>query len=218
MTEELWGHLRRALQDSPLTDLIADWPEVLMIASWPGKREPEGWEKDKIADFTLFQETIRTIRNQRAEKKVKPGQKMMGIFVVGSERIKLYQSLKQDLAKLAGLDENRILILDKRKFLEAENIHLEFESVEGYITLIVKTAFGSIEVFLPMAELVDPAEERARLEKELAEAESQIARLEKLLAGEFTEKAPKAVVAKEREKLAVYKETANKIKVQLKAS
>jgi valyl-tRNA synthetase len=62
---------------------------------------------------------------------------------------------------------------------------------------------------------VDLEQERARLEKELAEAESQIARLEKLLASDFAKKAPEAVVAKEREKLAAYKEIAEKIKAQL---
>ena len=58
--------------------------------------------------------------------------------------------------------------------------------------------------------------ERARLSKELADTQSQIERLEKLLAGDFAGKAPAAVVAKEREKLAAYKETAEKLKAQLK--
>ncbi|MFZ5819510.1 MAG: hypothetical protein ACOYYJ_06385, partial [Chloroflexota bacterium] len=57
--------------------------------------------------------------------------------------------------------------------------------------------------------------ERARLQKELAEAEAHIQRLEKLLASDFAKKAPEAVVAKEREKLAGFKETAGKIKAQL---
>ncbi|MCX6035955.1 MAG: valine--tRNA ligase, partial [Chloroflexi bacterium] len=35
VTEELWGHLRRALLASPLSGLAKDWPEALIIASWP---------------------------------------------------------------------------------------------------------------------------------------------------------------------------------------
>jgi len=216
VTEELWGHLRQAILESPVTSLASDWPEALIVARWPEPHEPEGWEESKIEDFTLFQDVIRAIRNQRAEKNVKPSRKLMGIFVVGAERVKLYQSLKQDLATLAGLDINRILILDKRKFLEEENIHLEFESIEGYITLIAGPTAGSIEIFLPLAELGDPAEERARHEKELKEAESHIERLEKLLAGDFASKAPAALVQKERDKLSSYKETAEKIQAQLK--
>jgi valyl-tRNA synthetase len=75
---------------------------------------------------------------------------------------------------------------------------------------------GSVEIHLPLAGMVDLAEEKTRLEKELKEAESHIARLEKLLAGDFAHKAPAQLVAKEREKLAGYQETAQKIKAQLK--
>jgi valyl-tRNA synthetase len=216
VTEELWGHLRSALRESPLKDVASDWPEALIVAKWPEPREPEGWEESAIGNFTLFQDVVRAIRNQRAEKNVKSSRKLMGIFVVGAERVKIYQSLKQDLATLAGLDINRIRILEERKFLEEENIHLEFESIEGYITLNVGPAVGSIEIFLPLAELGDPAEDRARLEKELKEAQSHIVRLEKLLSSDFANKAPAALVQKEREKLAGYKETAEKIKAQLK--
>jgi valyl-tRNA synthetase len=72
-----------------------------------------------------------------------------------------------------------------------------------------------VEIYLPLSGLVDAKAERARLERELAEAISQIERLEKLLGSDFTNKAPMAVVAKEREKLAAYEETAGKIKAQL---
>jgi valyl-tRNA synthetase len=75
---------------------------------------------------------------------------------------------------------------------------------------------GPVEVYLPLAGMADPGAERARLEKELAEAQSHIARLEKLLGSDFADKAPAAVVKKEREKLAGYKQTAQKIKGQLR--
>ncbi len=62
---------------------------------------------------------------------------------------------------------------------------------------------------------MDPAEERARLEKDLTETNKKIKRLEELLAGPFAEKAPAAVVQKERQKLAGYKDTAEKLHAQL---
>ena len=82
---------------------------------------------------------------------------------------------------------------------------------EGSIALVV----GPVEIFLPLAGLVDTDEERLRLEKDLAEAQAQIERLEKLLGSSFAEKAPPAVVQKERDKLAGYQETAEKIQSQL---
>jgi valyl-tRNA synthetase len=212
VTEELWDHLRNALQDSPLAELTVDWPEVLMIASWPEAREAEGWEADKISDFELLQEIVRSIRNLRAEKNVKPGLKLTAILVVGSERMQLYETLKPVLSSLASLDASHIKVLAKREFQTKDGTSLgEFGPIEGYITQVV----GPVEIFLPLTELVDPAEERARLNKELAEAESQITRLEKLLASDFAKKAPETVVAKEREKLTAYKETAEKIRAQL---
>jgi valyl-tRNA synthetase len=62
---------------------------------------------------------------------------------------------------------------------------------------------------------VDAGAEKARLSKELADTESQIDRLEKLLASDFASKAPAPVVQKEREKLAAFKETAEKLKAQM---
>ena len=76
---------------------------------------------------------------------------------------------------------------------------------------------GQIEAYLPLAELVDPVEQRARLEKDLSEASNQIERLETLLAGPFAEKAPANVVENERHKLADYQAKAEKITIQLAA-
>ena len=199
VTEELWGHLCKALKDSPLADLTEDWPEVLMIANWPESREKEGWEADKTDDFELIQEIVRSIRNLRAEKAVAPSKRIAATFAGGGKTFLLREQAKI-LVALAGLDETQIKI--------AESLD---ERPEGAAALVI----GPVETHLPLAGMVDLEQERSRLEKELAEAESQIERLEKLLGSDFTKKAPEAVVSKEREKLAAYKETAEKIKVQL---
>ena len=65
-------------------------------------------------------------------------------------------------------------------------------------------------------DIIANAGEKTRLEKELKEAESHIQRLEKLLASDFASKAPEALVQKERGKLESYKDTAQKIRAQLK--
>jgi valyl-tRNA synthetase len=199
VTEELWGHLRRALQDSPLADLTEDWPEVLIIAGWPEAREPEGWEEGKIADFTLIQEIVRSIRNLRAEKGVAPSRRIAATFA-GSGKTALLQEQAAVIASLAGFDYSQLSILKSLP-----------EKPENAAALVV----GPVEIYLPLADMLDLEQERARLNKELTEAESQIARLEKLLSSDFARKAPEAVVAKEREKLADYKETAEKIRAQL---
>ncbi len=199
VTEELWGHLRKALLASPLKGLAADWPEALIIAPWPEAREAEGWEEQKMADFALLQEIVRTIRNLRAEKKIKPSQRLAATLVSES-RSDLLRQQAATIAHLAGLDRDGLRIVEG---VEARP--------EGHIALVA----GPVAIYLPLADLIDIDEERARLEKELSEAEAQIARLEKLLAGPFAEKAPPPVVQKEREKLAAFKEKAGKIRSQL---
>jgi valyl-tRNA synthetase len=199
VTEELWGHLRTALLDSPLADLAREWPEMLIAASWPEPRLPEGWEAQKLADFTLVQDIVRAIRNVRAEKAVKPGRRIPAAISGGYKAAVLNEQLPT-LVALSGLDAGAVEI--------AEAVEKPAES----LTLVV----GPVEIHLPLAGLVDPDAERDRLGRELAEAQDQVTRLEKLLASDFASKAPPALVQKEREKLAAYRETAAKIRAQLR--
>lgn len=198
VTEEVWSHLKKATQGSALRKSVDAWPEVLMIASWPEAKDAEGWEENKISSFEQIQEIIRSIRNLRSEKNVKPSLRLAATLVDQSGLCKGEQKL---ITVLAGLDVEKVNIVES---LPA--------SPDGHIALIA----GKVEIHLPLADIVDSEEEKARLAKELSEVESHIERLEKLLGSDFGKKAPAAVVAKEHEKLANYKETAEKLKAQLK--
>jgi valyl-tRNA synthetase len=62
---------------------------------------------------------------------------------------------------------------------------------------------GTLEILVPMAGLIDPAVELARLAKRQAKAEIELKKLEsKCGNSEFTNNAPPEVVAKDRERLA----------------
>jgi valyl-tRNA synthetase len=198
VTEELWGHLRNALRESPLSGLAADWPPALIVAHWPEPRPLEGWEEAKVADFAVLQEIIRGIRNLRAEKNVQPSRRLPATMVAGT-RVGLLKEQAQTIAALAGLDAGKLKINKTLKKKPADSA-----------TLVV----GSVEIHLPLAGMVDAEAERARLSRELADVETQIKRLEQLLAGEFAAKAPSAVVARERERLAGLQETATKLRAQ----
>jgi len=200
VTEEIWGHLHSALRESPLKDICKDWPDALIVAKWPEPREPEGWEESKIADFQLVQEIVRAIRNLRNEKNVSPS-KRIAATIVSNDKTDLLKGQSATIAILAGLDQSQITNLKSLK-----------QKPKDSAALVV----GSVEVYIPLAGMVDLASEKARLEKELKEAESHIQRLENLLGGDFANKAPAALVQKERDKLNVYKDTAEKIKAQLK--
>ncbi|HET8670652.1 MAG TPA: class I tRNA ligase family protein, partial [Candidatus Saccharimonadales bacterium] len=209
VTEELWGHLRQAILQSPtlapgasagVSSLASDWPQALIVAPWPEPRQPEGWEESKIADFELVQEIVRSIRNLRAEKGVAPSKRIAATIAAGA-KMELLQEQSNVLASLAGLSESELVIVRSLSDKPKDSIAL---------------VTGAVEIYLPLAGMVDLTEEKTRLEKELKEAKSHIERLEKLLGGDFANKAPAALVQKEREKLTAYKETAEKIQAQLK--
>jgi valyl-tRNA synthetase len=199
ITEELWGHLRLALLESPLSSLAQDWPQALIVTSWPRPRPEEGWENARIAEFTLLQELVRAVRNLRAEKGVKPGRRIPATLVSASASGVL-RLQAASIATLAGIDPQALTILESIP-----------GKPQGHEALVI----GPVEIYLPLAGLVDTGDERRRLEKELGEVSAQITRLETLLAGSFSEKAPPAVVQKEREKLWGYQETARKLRSQL---
>jgi valyl-tRNA synthetase len=197
VTEELWGFLKSTVTASPLDYQITE--EALIVARWPEPRAEESWETEKVNDFALIQELVRAVRNLRSEKGVKPGRRVPAILAV-QNKAALLNAQAATIASLAGLDPQALTIVENLATKPA-----------GHIALVV----GPVEVYLPLAGLVDSSEERARLEKDLAETSAQIERLEKLLSSSFAEKAPAAVVQKEREKLAAFQQTADKLRSQL---
>jgi len=200
VTEELWGHFKRACQSKPALHAPKEgWSEALMIAQWPQANPIEGWEAQKIADFSLVQEIISAIRTARAEKKVEPGKKI-GALIAAGEQLPILQAQLESLAALAYLDPKHLTLAASLA-----------EKSANAISLVV----SGVEIHLPLAEMVDQDAEKARIEKELAEVESQIARLEGLLGSTFAQKAPPAVVEKERQKLAAYQDTAKKLRDQI---
>jgi valyl-tRNA synthetase len=200
ITEEVWGHLRNALNDSPLKSIEEKMPKALIVAKWPEASQPEGWEAGKISDFELIQEIVRSIRNMRSEKGVAPSKKLAAVISAG-EKIELLKGQSKTIAALSGLNDAELRIEKTLK-----------DKPKDSVALVI----GSVEAFVPLAGMVDLVNDKARLEKDLKEAESHILRLENLLGSDFANKAPAGLVAKEREKLNGYKDTAEKIRVQLK--
>ncbi|MCJ7535846.1 MAG: valine--tRNA ligase [Anaerolineales bacterium] len=204
VTEEIWGRLKTAvgeLKQPIISQHAVEWEDALIIARWPEPAPENPWETKAITDFSLIMELVRAVRNLRSEKNVDPKLKIPATLV-GGEKTPLLQQQSSTIAVLARLDPQKITISES---LDGKP--------EGHIALVI----GPIEVYLPLAELVDPAEQRARLEKEYATSMSQVERLENLLESPFAKKAPENVIEKERQKLADYQGKVEKIKSQLEA-
>jgi valyl-tRNA synthetase len=75
---------------------------------------------------------------------------------------------------------------------------------------------GEATACLPLGDLIDLSAEAARLRKEIAKNEAEIARIEKKLGNEkFVANAPEEVVEAEREKMAEYQEALERLRVAL---
>jgi valyl-tRNA synthetase len=204
VTEELWGHLKAAaLEKGPAYQTFTGgpWEDALIVARFPAPTPVEGWEEQKVADFSLVQEVVRAIRNLRMEKRVPPSRKLPAILAAG-EKTALLREQRQVIAFLAGLD--------------LQHFEISTAVAEKPQNAAALTVLG-VEIYLPLEGLVDAEAEKARLQKELAEIESQIQRLENLLGGAFAGRAPANVVERERQKLATYKETYTRLREQLEA-
>jgi valyl-tRNA synthetase len=191
VTEELWQHL-------PPPEGAAGWPEALIVAEWP-----QGGPADAQAerDYGLLMDIVRGVRNVRAQYGVKPSQRIACTLVAGKDAA-LLKALRPLLAALAGLEDAQFRIFD---VLE--------EKPHPAAAAVVQ----AVECYLPLAGLVDLEAEQARLGKELADVERQLARSESLLGGEFASKAPPAVVEREREKLAGLKDSQARLSERLAA-
>jgi len=202
VTEELWGSLKAAALEKGYKPFSSKrpWEEMLISAAWPQAGEQEGWEGEATSEFIIIQDIVRAIRNVRAEKKVKPDRRIPAVISAGS-KMDILRGQCSTLAILASLDKENSRITRKVK-----------EDASSFVSVVV----SGVEIFLDLAEKVDSVEDAARLAKELTIIDSQVDRLEKLLASDFAARAPAAVVDKERIKLKEFLETREKIKAQLK--
>lgn len=199
VTEALYGYLKQACETNKIIyNPNIDWAEHLIVARWPERMPQEKWEESAVKDFVLIQEMVRAIRNLRSELKLEPNKAIDAILVSGN-KTDFLNSNKSLLIDLAGLNENGLQILPNKT------------QTEGLTVLVIE----DIEVYLDLTASTDGEQDRERLEKELTEAESHIARLEKLLSSPFAQKAPANVVDAEREKLAGYKNSAEKLRERL---
>jgi len=203
VTEEIWGFLKEACQEHAAKFLPTSgtWEDALIIAKWPEAFEKKADEK-AINDFGLIQDIIRTIRNLRSEKQVKPGQKLPARMAASAETAGLLNTEANMIASLSWVDPSKLEIIASEKGSDCP---------EGWIPLVA----GPVQIFVDLASTVDLGAERTRMEKELGEINGQIERLEKLLGSDFAQKAPAALVEKERQKLESFKESAERLKTQL---
>lgn len=175
ITEEIWQNLPHV-------------GETILYASWPEVKEEQKFLKER-EEMERIMEGIRQIRNIRAEMNVPPTKKIPITLYPKTEFEEMVQSAIPYFQNLA-----------KGSSVEVKN----FKEVR-----IEKSAMAvneAFEIYIPLEGLVNIEEERERLNKELADLKKEIQRIELKLGNEnFTAKAPVEVIAKEKEKMTMYR-------------
>lgn len=165
--------------------------ESIMISKWPVADESLV-DPEAERGMNAIMDSIKAIRNMRAEVNANPGKKIPAIMLVG-----------EDLREVVAHNDSYIKLLGGIDNLELRP--LNGEKPENAMAAVVT----GIEVYLPLAGLIDVEKETQRLSKELAAMEKDLQRAGgKLNNAGFLAKAPEDVIAKERAK---YEELSGKI-------
>jgi valyl-tRNA synthetase len=167
ITEEIWQTLTQA--DGKKTLALQTYPEVAENLINP----------ELETNFTLLFDTIRTIRNLRAEAVIKPGDKIKVILQTESQQetdiLKSATTYIQDIGKVGEL-------------IIASNLAEDPGQVIAGVT-------GTVQILIPLTGLVDIAALRAKLEKKLAKIEKDIKSLTGRLSNPgFVNNAPAEVI------------------------
>jgi len=180
ITEEIWQRI------APLAGLAASktGASSIMLQSYPEYNEAN-FDQSAIDEVEWIKNFIVGIRQIRSGMNIKPGKLLSVLLQNGSDTDQaLLGKHESYLKKLATLES--ITWLDKTD-----------DAPESATALV-----GEMKLLIPMAGLIDKDAELKRLNKETEKLIKPIKALEGKLANPgFTDKAPEAVVQKEKDKL-----------------
>ncbi|HYE01276.1 MAG TPA: class I tRNA ligase family protein, partial [Alphaproteobacteria bacterium] len=173
ITEELWDKLAGP----------AGREKPLIVTRWP--EYAAGADEAARAEMDWVIRLISTIRGVRNEMNVPAGAHIAALLKdAGAEtarRLDTHRDLILRLARLASID-----------------LH-SGEPPKGAVQAVIDEA----TLLLPLADIIDFAKERSRLEKEIAKLESDIGKLDaKLSNADFVARAPEEVIEEQRERKA----------------
>ncbi|PCI07469.1 MAG: valine--tRNA ligase [Gammaproteobacteria bacterium] len=176
ITEECWQYV------APLAGKTGD---SIMIQPYP---ESDASKIDAKAEKEL--EWVKTfisgVRRIRSEMDIPPGKPLSLLLQNASDKDKLLYH------------ENQAFIETLAKLAQSEWLDDDDEAPESATALV-----GEMKILIPLAGLIDKDAELARLEKEINKLQINVDKTtSKLLNKNFVDKAPAAVVDKERSRLA----------------
>jgi valyl-tRNA synthetase len=171
--------------------------ETIMRAAYPVKDDSL---VDELAagQMETIIAAIHGIRNARGELKIAPSLTLSATIVADKELRPIIEANIVTIQSLARIDSPAFA--DKAP------------AGEGVIAIPVR---AGLDIYLPLAGVVDMEKEKARVTAEIAAGDADIAKLETKLANpHFVAKAAADIVARDRERLAELKDRREKLEVR----
>lgn len=186
ITEEIW---------QKLTEIAPQFKTHLSISI---AHYPEVNARDEAveAEISWIQDILLSIRRIRSEMNISPGKPLDVLYEAASAL---------DTQRIA----NNMLFLEKLGRLQSL-VKCEGVAPESAVAMV-----GELRLLIPLAGLIDKAQELNRLTREINKLAPEIEKLDaKLSNAGFVSKAPVQVVEKEKEKLAGMRHTLQELKAQ----
>ncbi|ADU31361.1 valine--tRNA ligase [Evansella cellulosilytica] len=172
--------------------------ESITVAAWP-TRDDELMDQQAVKDMQLLQEIIRSVRNTRAELNVPMSREITLHINADSESI------------LDQLNRGQAYI---ERFCRPSELKMGTGLTAPEKSM--SSVLSGVELYLPLAGLLDLDAEIKRLEGEWKRLDGEVTRVQKKLSNDgFIAKAPENVVEAEREKEKDYLEQRDKVAARL---
>ena len=174
ITEEIWQKVR------PLAGVGG---ETLMLARYP-EADPARDDAEAETEIQWVQQFVLGLRRIKGEMNIAPSKALPVLVTNASERDRVWIEHARPYLDFLARTESITVLADPAA------------APESAIALV-----GEMKLLIPMAGLIDQDAELKRLDKEIAKLRSDIERIEGKLANpSFVDKAPAAVVQKERDR------------------
>lgn len=199
--------LRHILQGS--LKLLHPFMPFITEEIWQYVRDEEGYimleqypfvdkallDKEAVEEFVLLQSLVTGIRNIRGEANVSPAKKIEVILTTNEEEKEIALNNKRVLDRLANV----------------ENIN--FTTDTEVPKLVGYRLANTIQIYVPLADLLDKEKEMEKLNKEIEKTEKELNKVLGKLSNEaFLSKAPQSVVDKENRIKEELEDKLNKLK------
>lgn len=184
ITEAIWYHLRHYLNSSQDTLMYRAFPQTDVMDNEFNQADV-GKSPQALQAMDWVKSIITAVRNIRGEMNIAPGQQLP---------VYIQHSTEQDQQLINSVDHyiKTVGKVNDMQWLQAG------QAPDYAATALV----GHLELFVPLADLIDYEAELNRLNKELDKVNQTIEHLKGKLDNEqFVQKAPQAIVDKEQRKL-----------------